>query len=186
MAIESAPKEQDLSSAPEHSVKVFEAVRLVLQDSDLPSGTLKITQTELTWTPSTEAQQAWGTKFVDISLHAISTDESSGYPPCIYAQFGDDCDEFRLIPDDESRLRELYDALCEGAEKNVDEEQEAGLAGGLLAGGSEDQVGLGGAAGMLAHLDGVLQVPPEIEGWADDAEEESEQNGDTGNGNVAG
>lgn len=91
--------------------------------NDSPVGTLEITQDKVLWqsSSSSESQPSsdWTVSFSDINLHAMSTDESSGYPPSIYAQTGEEFREVRMIPE-ESQLRELYDALCDGVARNED------------------------------------------------------------------
>ncbi|KAI0558525.1 PH-like protein [Gracilaria domingensis] len=100
----------------------FENVYLVNDSEEqTPPGTLNITPESLRW--ESESAPSLTINFADINLHAISTDASNGFPPSIYAQTGDDFREIRMIPE-ESRLQELYNALCEGVVRNEDSTSE--------------------------------------------------------------
>ncbi|CAN8072424.1 unnamed protein product [Agarophyton chilense] len=109
-------------------LKSFENVRLITEAEEQSApGSLHVMQESLRWECTsdspTHSAAFWTVDFVDINLHAISTDGSNGYPPSIYAQTGDDYKEVRMIPE-ESRLQELYDALCEGVVRNEDSASE--------------------------------------------------------------
>lgn len=106
----------------------FSNVRLISPlHTDSCVGTLNITHGTLCWESTimseSESPLKWRAVFTDINLHALSTDESSGYPPSIYTQIGDNFEEVRMIPE-KQRLQALYDALCEGVSRNGDSSSE--------------------------------------------------------------
>ncbi|PXF48882.1 hypothetical protein BWQ96_01438 [Gracilariopsis chorda] len=118
------PRSQNGVGEQDQVLRSFVNVRLVDEaHTDSLIGTLQITQKTVLWQSSSSSQSQppseWTVNFTDINLHAMSTDESSGYPPSIYAQTGEEFKEVRMIPE-ESQLRELYDALCEGVARNGD------------------------------------------------------------------
>lgn len=104
----------------EPTLRVFSRTQIKRSADPAAIGELAITQTSVRWVPDSESNQPWAVPFLDISLHAISTEET---PKCIYAQVGDECTEVRFIPEEEGMLQEIYAAFCAGAERNSDEEE---------------------------------------------------------------
>lgn len=132
-----------------------------------------------------EENAHWNTALVEVNLHAISTDASSGHPACIYAQIGNEYDEIRLIPsgDDAVSLNTLYEALCVAVEQNTTDENlddsiapflRAGDEAYAEAGDSDGQArALPGAEAMLARLDALVGESTAANG-VDDKEEDTE------------
>jgi len=179
----------------ERTLKTFSSIALDCPNKPSSEpGHFTVTDRRLIWrqTPEIAEEEAWRTSFIDVSLHALSTDPDSGYPPCVYAQIGDDCVEVRFIPipEDSETLREMYDVMCEGAALCVDSEGEDEDAGGMFGGmampfmaengASEDSaVLLEGAAERLAMYDRLLDGASAEAHQFDDAVEndEGETNG---------
>jgi nucleotide-sensitive chloride channel 1A len=116
-------------------------------------GVLHVTTRRLVWFGDDGA--GFEVPFQALTMHAVSTDTSEGFKPCIYAQveglvpegFGendddenedddedgddefDDTTELRLAPTDSSKLNDLFKTLCECAAMNPDSEDEEGLSG---------------------------------------------------------
>ena len=111
-------------------------------------GVLHVTTRRLVWFGDDGA--GFEVPFQALTMHAVSTDTSEGFKPCIYAQveglvpegFGENDDdenedddedgddefgdttELRLAPTDSSKLNDLFKTLCECAAMNPDSEDE--------------------------------------------------------------
>lgn len=180
---------------PALSYPSFQGIKLLCADiPDSMVGALNITEDSLKWTATVsdgQEQISWSKAFKEINLHAMATDEGSGYPPCIYVQMGEDCTEVRLVPQSTVDLKDIYDALCAGVARNSDDEDvdEGGLGAmlGLLANTFDDthetEAGLEGANEMLQRLDGLLEVPPEHDTVIEESEGPQQQNGTSQEGN---
>lgn len=123
------------------------------------AGLLTITGENLRWSAS-DGSGAPGSglllPFRSISLHAVSRDPSSGLPPCIYAQVGEEDDELRIFPSQvETELDPLFAAMCDAAAMCSGEEEEEE--------DTEDQVGeMYMAGGVRARLEDLLEVPEHL------------------------
>ena len=111
-------------------------------------GTLHVTTRRLVWFPDDETRGGYDVPFRAVAMHAVSSDASEGFRPCIYAQIeggapegwrmtedaaakeedgsaeDDDPDaleettELRLAPADPAALGALFKALCDCAALN--------------------------------------------------------------------
>lgn len=170
---------QTVLRSDEEEMKKFSSIQMDLEGTrSEQQGDLIISTKRLLWAPSndnSEAQPIWNEEFKNISMHAISTDAANDFPPCIYAQVGEDCQEVRFIPVEgaESVLQEIYDAMCSAAELNASDDEGAGE--GLISSFMNpnfvgEMIPEGNAAATARRLDSLLQVP-------EDLEQSPEQNG---------
>ena len=117
-----------------------------------------------------------------IALHAISRDPESYPKPCIYCQLDQEedetPDELFLIPDDESVLHPIFDALSKAAMLNPDADECGEFEGDDELIYNVDEVELGAAqAARLAHFESIFVEPTMSNsaeaGIFDDVEDES-------------
>lgn len=123
-------------------------------DASENPGTLHVTTRRLVWFPDDETRGGYDVPFRAVAMHAVSSDASEGFRPCIYAQIeggapegwrmtedaaakeedgsaeDDDPDaleettELRLAPADPAALGALFKALCDCAALNPDPHDE--------------------------------------------------------------
>ena len=89
------------------------------------------------WLSSSDTAVGFAAEFAAISMHAVATDPDSVDRPCLYVQLDIDDDagqessdevegsplpELRFTPVDSSTLDAIFQAFCEGAERNPDAE----------------------------------------------------------------
>eukprot|EP00798_Chlamydomonas_sp_ICE-L_P003546 gene3546-13616_t len=102
-------------------------------------GLLYITSNRLLWVAS-QQQMAVAIRYQQIVMHAISRDPEGQSKACIYVQLDEPEEgvgaenedeeedalsyEMRLIPEDESKIDEIFKALCDCAAMNPDPEEE--------------------------------------------------------------
>ncbi|PRW59239.1 chloride conductance regulatory ICln-like isoform X1 [Chlorella sorokiniana] len=186
----------------ESVLATFERVQLLAAAQDLGEGTLFITQWRVFWLA---AAAGYSVDFAAIVMHAVASDDESFGKPCLYCQLdseeegegglggsgsgseeeegeggqADVLPEMRLIPADAAQLDDLFQAFCEGAERNPDwseDEEEEGEGGGVFF--DEDEVLAGAAAASLGMGDVdelVGQDPGRFEDAEGDEFEEFEQ-----------
>eukprot|EP00727_Mastigamoeba_balamuthi_P006733 m51a1_g2680 putative had-superfamily hydrolase (399) ;mRNA; f:739643-742578 len=107
-------------SAEETLIFVQPDVRLFLGETLEGRGTFLITSRNILWHEGNKGMKL-GMRYV--SLHAVSRDPSSGYPPCIYAQLDVDDEsrsEAHIVPDDSACLDTLFAKMSQAAEMNPD------------------------------------------------------------------
>mmetsp|Transcript_14410 Transcript_14410/g.31164 ORF Transcript_14410/g.31164 Transcript_14410/m.31164 type:complete len:231 (+) Transcript_14410:55-747(+) len=137
-------------SEEEQTTSVAPAVSLVLGDDlDAGTGTLYITTSRVVWISSTQ-QHTFALTYRQIVMHAISRSNAAVGKACIYLQLddgsedmnddygenGSDADghengelpdvaaELLLVPEDESKVDDIFKALCDCAALNPDTEEE--------------------------------------------------------------
>eukprot|EP00887_Chlorella_sp_A99_P000624 scaffold5.g624.t1 len=184
----------------ESILSVFQRLQLVVgAAADKGEGTLFITQGRVIWVSSAApmSSAAYAIEFPAISMHAVATDAESSGRLCLYLQLdsGDEIEgpggeseegegeeeeegppELRLVPADPSTLDALFQAFCEGAERNPDAEEEGGQGEFFF---DEDEV-LAGAAEVALGVD-VEELVGGDPGRFDDAEEDDlEEGGEEG------
>ena len=176
---------QTILRSDEEEMKKFSSIQMDLEGTrSEQQGNLIISTKRLLWTPSNnnnEVQPIWNEEFRNISMHAISTDAANEFPPCIYAQVGDDCQEVRFIPVEgsESILQEIYDAMCSAAELNASDDEGAGE--GLFTSLMNpnfvgEMIPENNAAATANRLDNLLQVPEDLEQHLEQNGSENESN----------
>ncbi len=161
------------------------------------TGTLYITSKRLLWIGES-VDSAYDYDIAYIVLHAVSRDEQSYPKPCVYCQLdveetGDEEDEEEssevfLVPEHETDLMALFDALSHAALLNPDPEEEGDEFCGDFVYNTEEITMGAEQARVLDHLESVFQFPEDDEdyeedGQYDDAEgDEEEEGGDMTNG----
>ena len=156
---------------------------------------LHVTTRRLVWFADDDkkdyTQSGFVVPFKSLTMHAISTDTTDGFKPCIYAQVegpapegfkekdeDDDCEsdddefdemmELRVVPIDPAKLDLVFKTLCECAAMNPDDEDEEYVeddGDGLSYNEAEVATGAGAAARLeqLAAFDKKLSVSEELE-----------------------
>lgn len=91
-------------------------VRFYTDKGELGRGVLQVTSMRLLWfQPDADPLSGYEISWTHVTLHAVSRDPESGYPPCIYCQISpsDNSDddemicECRFVPDDLSSCIKL-------------------------------------------------------------------------------
>ncbi|EGC37932.1 hypothetical protein DICPUDRAFT_149391 [Dictyostelium purpureum] len=127
----------------------LDSVTLYISFNNIGPGHLYVTNKNIRWI-SQDKQRNYNFNFYLIGLNAIFN-ANEDFPNCIYCQFdeiinptiengngnsnGNDSNsdeneedetytEIRFIPLDESKIRDIYDAFCQGALLNPDEDQD--------------------------------------------------------------
>ncbi|CAL5227014.1 g9905 [Coccomyxa viridis] len=159
----------------------YPSVAVILGSShDLGTGTLFITTRRVIWQGDAGSRRGLYADFQNINMHAISNDQSAARKPCIYMQLepstsafadtaegeaDDDEDitpEVRLVPEDSSKLEELFQTLCDCAALNPDP-QDADAEEDAEFYYNEEEVRAGARGeertAMLDHFDSLLQAP---------------------------
>lgn len=83
-------------------------VRFYTQSGEVGRGVLQVTSLRLLWfQPDVTPLSGYEAEWTCVTLHAISRDPESGYPPCIYCQISlsgeeEALRECRFVPDDSS------------------------------------------------------------------------------------
>ena len=127
----------------------------------------------------------------------MSQDVDSYPKPCVYCQLDEECndddddegdededdevkDELYLVPQDESELMSIFDALSRAAMLNPDQDDEEDSDDGFIYNEEEVQRGAEQAR-VLEQLESVFHVPA---GFAQpgDEEDDEEENGEGGEG----
>ncbi|KAG1677561.1 hypothetical protein FOA52_014459 [Chlamydomonas sp. UWO 241] len=179
-------------------------------DCDAGKGTLTITTRRVVWCSDSQPSAVMALRYQQIVMHAISRDTSSGSQPCIYLQLDNGSEqmqeehdeeaeagvepEIRLVPGDESKLDDLFKAMCDCAALNPDEnggeadgEGEFFFDEAEVIGGLDDE---SRAALLAAQAEGMELEGDEVElgdpgRFEDDDNDEEERGGEAGNGNGA-
>lgn len=122
-------------------------------------GTLTMMETEVRWETEETSPSRWNMRFEEMNLHAIGTEENEeqsgdthvGY---VLVQFGDECNEVRLISTDQSALPLMYRAFCEGVARcpASDDEQFDNDNGDVDTNGA----GTYSSSSVLRHLDSLF------------------------------
>eukprot|EP00892_Ulva_mutabilis_P005532 jgi/Ulvmu1/3350/UM156_0007.1 len=114
----------------------FQDVALVLgQQHDVGTGTVHTSSRNVFW--CSHSGDVACIPFRAITMHAMSDDAAVHERPCIYCQLdtpdamealeeGSDLasNEMLLVPNDQTAVQTIFDALCKGAEANPDEMEE--------------------------------------------------------------
>mmetsp|Transcript_984 Transcript_984/g.3492 ORF Transcript_984/g.3492 Transcript_984/m.3492 type:complete len:237 (+) Transcript_984:154-864(+) len=184
--------------------------------SPTDDGCLYVTTRRVVWHSLASTEVGYAISFRSIGMHAVSRDTSSFPQACVYLQIdgeeptnddGSDEDdtaegetkmneeqalasveEVRLVPAEEAQLDEIFQAMCDCAALNPDDEGDTDDDDAVLAGEADEDMeegemltteeavigGPGGAerAAMLDRFDRLLQSPDQDDGRFDDAEEE--------------
>eukprot|EP01105_Mastigella_eilhardi_P006113 TRINITY_DN17725_c0_g1_i1.p1 TRINITY_DN17725_c0_g1~~TRINITY_DN17725_c0_g1_i1.p1 ORF type:complete len:168 (+),score=49.95 TRINITY_DN17725_c0_g1_i1:16-519(+) len=107
------------TAEPPRTLFMLEGVTLLVESENKGDGLLTVTNKEVVWTKGEERSAL---DFHHISLHAISRDPATGFPPCIYCQVdqGGESKEVRFAPNDPGMLDDLFNHFSQGAEMNPD------------------------------------------------------------------
>lgn len=87
-------------------------VRFYTDKGEVGRGVLQVTSMRLLWfQPDAAPLSGYETDWTRVTLHAISRDPESGYPPCIYCQISLSEEELlcecRFVPDDPSSCKQI-------------------------------------------------------------------------------
>uniref|UniRef100_A0A7S3R6W3 Methylosome subunit pICln n=1 Tax=Dunaliella tertiolecta TaxID=3047 RepID=A0A7S3R6W3_DUNTE len=148
---------------------------------DAGMGCLHVTARRVIWVSSSRSDLAFVLRYPQIMMHAVSRDTSSFPKPCIYIQLDDgsedmqqdegseeeedggpDADvaaEVRLVPQDSSKIDEIFKLLCDYAALNPDSDAEADGEGDFYFDEAEVYAGLDEATRaqvMAARMQGSL------------------------------
>lgn len=96
--------EEDESETVLHAQK---GVRFYTDQGELGRGVMQVTSMRLLWfQPDAVPLSGYEIDWTHVTLHAVSRDPESGYPPCIYCQISPSDEEMicecRFVPDDPS------------------------------------------------------------------------------------
>lgn len=126
-------------------------------------GTLTLYETEVGWTEDDgqESNHSWNTRFEDVNLHAIGSDDSDeGY---VLVQVGEQCEEIRLIRlQHDEIVTAMYNAFCDGVVRCPapgDDE-------------NDDDMYAGRPGNVLDHLDSLITdvIPSDVNDSGDDGD----------------
>lgn len=180
----------------------FERLQLVVgAAADQGDGTLFITEGRIIWLSADATRQGYACGFPTVAMHAVVADDESGNRPCLYLQLdnGDDEEgggavsasgsedeegeeeeelspELRLVPADASQLDALFQAFCEGAERNPDhsegsEDEDAPSGGAFFYDQDAALAGVAAASLGFADVEELVGADP---GRFEDAEGDDE------------
>lgn len=109
---EEEDKEGNCDGENEAVLHAQKGVRFYTDKGEVGRGVLQVTTMRLLWfQPDAAPLCGYETDWTRVTLHAISRDPESGYPPCIYCQISLSEEELlcecRLVPDDPSSRKEI-------------------------------------------------------------------------------
>jgi len=168
-------------------------------------GTLFVTSKRIVWAPSSSGAEPFECEATSLNMHAVSREGVESFArPCIYCQLDQSKglpEEVYFAPSDQALLEDCFRSFSQTAMLNPppDEEDDGG---GLFGGEGEGFEGFYGEvddelmvpeehgtpnesslnptdedrASALAHLDSILQVPPQFEVQTGQFNDEVEDN----------
>jgi len=155
-------------------------------------GTLYVTSKRIVWVPSSSGAEPFECEATSLNMHAVSREGVESFAhPCIYCQLDQSKglpEEVYFAPSDQALLEDCFRSFSQTAMLNPPPDEEDN-SGGLFGGEGEGFEGFYGEVGdelmmpegrappsesspgateeerasALAHLDSILQVPPQFE-----------------------
>ena len=146
------------------------------------------------WLNSSDTAVGYSAEFATITMHAVATDPETVDRPCLYVQLdseeepeidddeeeedgdgdGSPFPELRFIPSDPSTLDAIFQAFCEGAERNPDADAEDEGQGNLFFDQMEILAGAFDAAEVAEDVDEIVGDDPDRFGDAEEQEQDDD------------